>query len=270
MLGDIMRRQLATAMALLGLLVATAGAHSLWVETRDIAEAGEPLTVYSLFGHATSSTGIYVPLMDAHYLLAPDVARQDLTMEVGDWLPGFGWIGYSFAEVTPATAGDYVFAAVRSPGVYDPAWHGSASDPRLSASFAKAIFHVGDQKVGGWDAGFPLEVTTETAPYEIKASDNVSFVAKYEDEPVNATYSASYWTWDAHSGADVQTGSAGEDGEFSVSFTQGGLWLVSASYAIPGAGEWTATYDSAGHYKVGDVVPYNSTSYTSTLSVWVK
>ncbi len=93
-------------------------------------------------------------------------------------------------------------------------------------------------------------MTTETAPYEIKASDNVSFVAKYEDEPVNATYSASYWTWDAHSGADVQTGSAGEDGEFSVSFTQGGLWLVSASYAIPGAGEWTATYDSAGHYKV--------------------
>jgi len=258
-------------MALLGLMVATASAHSLWVETRDMANASEPLTVYSFFGHLTSATGIYVPLMDAHYLIAPDGNRQDLTMETGDWLPGFGWIGYSFAEVVPDQVGDYVFAAVRSPGVYDPAWHGSSpSAPRLSGSFAKAIIHVGDEKTGSWNASFPLEVTTEVAPYEIKAGDNITLVAMYEDEPVNATYSAYYWTWDAHSGANVQTGAAGEDGEFTVNFSQGGPWLVSASYTIPGAGEWTATYDSADHYKVGDIVPYNSTSYTSTLTVWVR
>ncbi len=268
--GDMMRRQLFIAMALLGIMVATAGAHSLWVETRDMAEVGEPQTVYSFFGHTTSATGIYVPLMDAHYLIAPDGNRQDLTMDTGDWLPGFGWIGYSYAEVTPDVAGDYVFAAVRSPGVYDPAWHGSPSNPRLSASFAKAIIHVGDEEKGSWNAGFPLEITTEVAPYEIKAGENVTFVAMYEGEPVDATHSAYYWTWDAHSGANVQTGAAGDDGEFTVNFSQGGLWLVSASYAVPGEGEWTATYDSGDHYKVGDVVPFGSTSYTSTLSVWVR
>lgn len=266
----MIKRYFVTTMALLSLLAISASAHSLWVETRDIADAGEPLTVYSFFGHTTSATGIYVPLMDAHYLIAPDGNRQDLTMKTGNWLPGFGWIGYSNAEVTPGVNGDYVFAAVRSPGVYDPAWHGSPSDPRLSASFAKAIIHVGDEKTGGWNAGFPLEITTEVAPYEIRAADNITFVAMYEDEPVNATYSAYYWTWDAHSGADVQTGVAGDDGEFTVNFSQGGLWLVSTSYTIPGAGEWTATYESGDHYKVGDVVPYDSSSYTSTLSVWVR
>jgi len=265
-----MRRNLVTAIALLGLLVASASAHSLWVETRDLADVGEPLTIYSFFGHATSATGIYVPLMDAHYLMAPDGNRQDLTMETGDWLPGFGWIGYSYAEATPGVAGDYVFAAVRSPGVYDPAWHGSPSNPMLSASFAKAIIHVGDGEKGSRDAGFPLEITTEKAPYEIKAADNVTFVAMYENQPVNATYSAYYWTWDAHSGANVQTGAAGDDGDFTVNFSQGGPWLVSASYTVPGAGEWTATYDSADHYEVGDVVAYDSSRYTSTLSVWVR
>lgn len=265
-----MRRNLVTAIALLGILVATAGAHSLWVEAEDMADVGEPLTVYSFFGHATSATGIYVPLMDSHYLISPDGNKQDLAMETGDWLPGFGWIGYTYADVVPDQAGDYVFAAVRSPGVYDPAWHGSPSAPRLSASFAKAIIHADDEKTGSWDAGFPLEVTSEVAPYEIGADDNVTFVAMYEGEPANATYSAYYWTWDAHSGANVQTGSAGEDGEFTVNFSQGGPWMVSASYSIPGEGEWTATYDSADHYQVGDVVPYESSSYTSTLSVWVK
>jgi len=266
----MIKRYFVTTMALLSLLAISASAHSLWVETRDIADAGEPLTVYSFFGHTTSATGIYVPLMDAHYLIAPDGNRQDLTMKTGNWLPGFGWIGYSNAEVTPGVNGDYVFAAVRRPGVVGPAWEGSPGDPRLAASFAKGIIRIGDEKTGGWNAGFPLEITTEVAPYEIRAADNITFVAMYEDEPVNATYSAYYWTWDAHSGADVQTGVAGDDGEFTVNFSQGGLWLVSTSYTIPGAGEWTATYESGDHYKVGDVVPYDSSSYTSTLSVWVR
>jgi hypothetical protein len=264
-----MRRYFVTTMVLLGLLVATAGAHSLWVEAEDMADVGEPLTVYSFFGHVSSVAGFYVPLMDAHYLIAPDGNKQDLTMETGDWLPGFGWIGYSYADVTPDQAGDYVFAAVRSPGVYDPAWHGSsASEPRLSGNFAKAIIHVGDENAGSWDAGFPLEVTSEVAPYEIKAGDNVTFVAMYEDEPVSATYSAAYWTWD--SGENVQTGTTGEDGDFTVNFSQSGPWLVSASYSIPGEDEWTATYDSADHYQVGDVVSYDYSSYKSTLTVWVK
>lgn len=268
--GDMMRKYIVTLMVLLSLLVVSASAHSLWVEAKDSVYADEPLNVYSFFGHATSSTGIYVPLMDATYLVDPYGQRQNLTMQTGDWLPGFGWMEYAFADVVPNLSGDYVFAAVRSPGVYDPAWHGAPSNPMLSASVAKSIIHVGDEQKGSWNAGFPLEITTEQAPYDIEAMENVTFVVKYNDQPVNATYSASYWTWDAHSDENVQAGVASEDGEFTVNFSQGGLWLVSASYLIPGAGEWTATYDSADHYKVGDVVPYGSARYTSTLSVWAR
>ncbi len=111
MLCDIMRRQLATAMALLGLLVATAGAHSLWVEAEDTAEVGDVLEVYSFFGHATSATGMYVPLMDSTYLLAPNGEKLNLSMDTGSWLPGYGKMNYASAEVALYWPGDYVFAS---------------------------------------------------------------------------------------------------------------------------------------------------------------
>jgi uncharacterized GH25 family protein len=268
----IMRRNLVTAIALLCMLVATAGAHSLWVEAEDIAEVGDVLEVYSFFGHATSATGMYVPLMESTYLVAPNGERFDLPMVTGSWLPGYGWMNYVSAEVALYWPGDYVFAAQREPGVYDTAWHGTESNPQLYCDSAKSIIHCGDDEVASpnWNAGFPLEITFEEAPYTVKSGDNFSGTITYEGEPVSADFCASYWTWDAHSSPDVQRGISGEDGKFTVNLNNGGLWAICAEYDVEEPGEWTADHDLGIFYKAGDVLPYNSVHCRSSLSVWVK
>jgi cobalt/nickel transport protein len=265
--GDIMMRKLVSAVALLSLLVATAGAHSLWVEAEDTAEVGDVLEVYSFFGHATSATGMYVPLMDSTYLLAPNGEKLNLSMDTGSWLPGYGKMNYASAEVALYWPGDYVFASQRAPGVYDMAWHGLESNPQLYCDSAKSIIHCGEGEAEpNWDAGFPLEITFEKAPYAVSSGENFSGTITYEGEPVSANFSASYWTWDAHSCPDVQKGTSSEDG----SLNNGGLWMICAEYDVQEPGEWTADHDLGTFYKAGDVLPYNSVHCRSTLSVWVK
>ncbi len=263
-----MKRYLIIVM-MMAALVATAGAHSLWVETKDMTEAGDEQRVYSFFGHASSSTGMYAPLMEGTYLVVPDGEKLDLVTETEDWLPGYGWMEYTFADAVLYWPGDYVFASQRAPGVFDMAWHGGESDPQLYCDVAKAIIHCGNgEATHNWNAGFPLEITFDQAPYEIEAGDNFTGAITYDGEPVSADYSAWYWTWDAHSSPDVQKGTTGEDGSFTVSLDNGGLWIIEAQYGIDTPGNWTATYDS-GHCAVGDVMPYNGMHCRSTLSVWV-
>ena len=257
---------------ILGGMTMNASGHALWVESKDVAEAGATQPVYFFYGHAGSVAGFSVPLMDAAYLLTPAGERLDLAMETGDWVPGYGWVPYGYNDVALSTPGDYVFAVARSPSVYDPGWGGTqASNPRLGYSYASMVIHAGDEAKESWEAGVPLEIVPEKAPYEIVAKDNVTFTALWNGEPVNATFTAYYWTWDAHGGDAVQTGSAGEDGTFTVSFTQAGPWQVMASIDLNEPGKWTATYDhSAGRFKAGDEVDYNVVRYTNVMSVWVK
>ena len=178
---------------------------------------------------------------------------------------------YSFGNAVLYWPGDYVLAAERAPGVYDPAWHGAPSDPMLSYNFAKAVIHCGEgEATHEWNVGFPLEINPDQAPYEIESGDNLTCTVTYEGEPVPAEYSASYWTWDAHSSPEVQMGSAGEDGTFTVNLNNGGLWMIAASYSIPEPGNWTATYGLGDFYDVGDVMPYKTVRYKNTLSVWVR
>jgi hypothetical protein len=50
----------------------------------------------------------------------------------------------------------------------------------------------------------------------------------------------------------------------------GGLWQVIANYDVLENGTWVATSESADHYKIGDEVPFNTTRYSSIMSIWVK
>jgi cobalt/nickel transport protein len=252
---------------LIGAATMNASGHSMWLESKDQANVGDTERVYALYGHLSDITGITAPMIEASSLLAPDGQKLNLTMNKGDWMTGFGWIGYAFSDVTLYWPGDYVFTVSRIPSVYDPGWSGTApSNPRLGYSSSKAVIHAGNESGKSWDAGTPMELNPDKAPYDIKAKDNVTFLAKYKGQPVNATYSA----FPNSNSSNTQTGSTGEDGSFVVNFNQGGLWQVSANYDIAQGGNWTATYESAGHYKAGDEVPYNTTRYSTVMSIWVR
>ena len=206
------------------------------------------------------------PLLHLPHLAAPNavvglrVSRAEVKLLV-----------YAISEVALYWPGDYVFASQRSPGVYDMAWHGEESDPKLYCDSAKAIIHCGDDEADpNWGAGFPLEINFDVAPYQVQSGDNFSGTITYEGEPVSADYLASYWTWDAHNSPDVLRGTSGEDGKFTVNLNNGGLWAICAEYDVEEPGEWTADHDLGIFYKAGDLLPYNSVHCRSSLSVWVK
>jgi len=264
-----MKWNIVIAMALLSLLVAPAAAHSLWVEAEDVVEVGEVKDVYSLFGHPGSSAGMYVPLMDAFYLVSPAGERLDLATEEGTWLPGFGRIGYLSSKAAFRWPGDYVLASVRAPGVYDSGWHGGESSPMLVKDYAKAVISAGEGGEKAWDGGFPLEVQFEAAPYEAKAGDSFSAVAVFNGEPLAANYTAWYWTVDAHSSPEAQRGTAGDDGSFSVLFEKAGPWVIEVETTTDEAGEWNATYSNP-YYQEGELVSYEKVWHRSSLTLWVR
>ncbi|MEN3036552.1 MAG: DUF4198 domain-containing protein [Candidatus Methanosuratincola petrocarbonis] len=257
---------------LIEVLVAPVDAHALWVESKDVADVGNSQKVYSFYGHVSSSAGMSVPLIDTAYLITPNGQKLDLVMKKGDWLPGFGWAEHLNSDIALYWPGDYVFVVARSPSVYDPGWAGTVpSNPRLGYSYAKMVIHAGNETNGNWSAMVPIDIIPETAPYEIKVNENITFSVEYQGAPVNATYSAYYWTWDAHAGGQVQTGSTGDQGKFTVNFAQAGPWQISAYVDVPQQGIWTATYNhSGGRFKVGDEVPYNTTRYSMVMSLWVR
>jgi len=262
-----MKTAILVCLLLLGAATLNATAHNVWLESRDQADVGDSERLYALYGHLDDVTGITAPAIESAFLLAPDGQKMDLDMNTGDWLAGYGWIGYAYSDVTYSSPGDYLFAVARTPSVYDPSWHGSGpSNPRLGYSVAKMVIHAGNESQESWDTGMPFDINPNKAPYSIVVDDSVELMAKYNGQAVNATYSA----FPNHNLTNVKTGSTGEDGSFAVDLNEGGLWQVSASYDINEPATWTATMESAGHYKIGDEVPYNTTRYSTYMSVYVK
>jgi cobalt/nickel transport protein len=265
----MMKWNIVIAMALLSLLVAPAAAHSLWVEAEDAVEVGAVKDVYSFFGHPGSSAGMYVPLMEAFYLVSPAGERFDLATEEGSWLPGFGRMGYLSGKAAFYWPGDYVLASVRAPGVYDTGWHGGESNPMLVMDYAKSIIAAGEGGEKTWDGGFPLEIEFDSAPYGVKSGDSFNAVATFNGEAVAANYTAWYWTVDAHSSSEALRGTAGEDGSFSVLFNKAGPWMIEVETTTEEPGEWTATYSNP-YYKEGDLVSYEKVWHRSSLTLWVR
>jgi len=244
--------------------------HLLWVEARDRTEPKTVQRVYSFFGHPSMTASLYNPQMDAAFLLTPSRERIGLDMKRGDWLAGYGHAEHLYADIKIDWPGDSIFVAARSPGVYDLGWHGDKSDPFLSYNFAKAVIHAGPEG-SRWSAeALPLDLIPEQAPYELKTGDRIQIKVEYLGQPVKASWTASYWTWDEHGDSRVKRGIAGEDGKFSVDLIQGGLWFLDAAYSLPQSGSWTATHSLAQFFKSGNVLNYNSLRYKTTLSVWVR
>jgi uncharacterized GH25 family protein len=244
--------------------------HLLWVEVKDRVEKNSNHRAHCFFGHPSLASSLYVPLMDSAQILTPGGEKINLEMRKGDWLPGYGHAEHLFTDIMFFWPGDHVFAVARSPGVYDLGWHGGESDPFLSHNFAKAVIHSGDGPAGSWDAGLPLELIPRQAPYDLRAGNDLDIEVKYLGQPVKASYTASYWTWDEHGDPRVLRGNTDKGGNFSVKLSQGGLWFIDAAYSLPQAGSWEATHSLAHFFKSGDLLQYNSIRYKTTLSVWVR
>ncbi len=252
--------------------------HMLWAEAIDKVVAGDPAKAYAFFGHPSMSTSIFAPRIDCAFLLTPAGEKLSLALKKGDWLPGYGHMEYLFSDMMLYWPGDYVFCLVRTPGVYDMSWHGGESGLFLTRSFAKVIIHArkedqnaqeGQKSQGTWDAGFPLEIIPERAPYDAKAMETLKFRVKYLNQPIKANYYASYWAWDEKGDPRVQRGTTDENGSFSVNLIRGGMWIIDASFTQEESGTLIAE-DSRKFYKAGDVLEYKTIQVKTELTIWVR
>lgn len=249
--------------------------HMLWAESQDKAVAGDLVKGYAFFGHPSMSTSIFAPRIDSVFLQTSAGEKLSLVFKKGDWLPGYGHMEYLFSDMMLYWPGDYVFGLVRTPGVYDLSWHGGKSGLFLTRSFAKVIIHVSkdgqnvQESQGKWDAGFPLEIIPEHAPYGVKAMESLKFKVKYMDRPVKASYYASYWAWDEQGDVRVQRGTTDEDGTFSVNLNRGGMWIIDAGLTLEESGTLIAD-ESRKFYKAGDVLEYKTIQVKTELTIWVR
>ncbi len=252
--------------------------HMLWAEAQEKASAGDLLTGYAFFGHPSMSTSIFAPRIDSAFLLNPAGEKLSLALKKGDWLPGYGHMEYLFSDIMLDRPGDYVFGLVRTPGVYDLSWHGGKSGLFLTRSFAKVIIHVVkdaqnaqnvQESQGTWDAGFPLEIHPERAPYGVKAMESLELKVKYLGRPVKASYYASYWAWDEQGDSRVRRGTTDEDGSFSVNLNRGGMWIIDASLTQEESGTLIAD-DTRKFYKARDVLEYKTIQIKTELTIWVQ
>ena len=182
---------------------------------------------------------------------------------------------YLLSDMMLYWPGDYVFGLVRSPGVYDLSWHGGKSGLFLTRSFAKVIIHADkdgqnvQESQGTWDAGFPLEIIPEHAPYGVKAMESLKLKVKYLNRPMKASYYASYWAWDEQGDSRVQRGTTDEDGSFSVNLNRGGMWIIDASLTLEESGTLIAEDSRSKLSKTGDVLEYKTIQVKTELTIWV-
>jgi cobalt/nickel transport protein len=240
-----------------------ASAHGVWVELKDQVEVGEGQDAYAFYGHANDPASFSLPVMDAPYLMTPDGQKISLNMNKveGKWIVGYGWTGnYGVNSVVAYWPGNYVYVAPRAPSY-------SNTTLRLTYSAAEAVFHAGNGSSAAFKSGLPVEISSDKPLNQIKNKENVTFTVKYNDEKFNASYSA----YPQMTATKVQKGFTNDKDSFVINFNQTGMWLVTCYNDVKGDGNWTATYDSSSKiFKTGDVVPFNTTRYSTVLSVYVR
>jgi cobalt/nickel transport protein len=257
------RSALVLFLLLIGAVTMNASAHGVWVELKDLVDVGESQDAYVYYGHANDPAGFALPVMDSSYLMTPDGQKIMLnTNKVeGKWIPGYGWTGnYGVSSIAAYWPGNYVFVAPRAASY-------SNTTLRLTYSAAEAVINAGNDSSASFKSGLPVEISADKALYQIKNKENVTFHVKYNDQQVNATYSA----YPQMTATKVQKGFTADKDSFVINFNQTGMWIVNCYYDVKGDGNWTATYDSSSKvFKTGDVVPFNTTRYSTILSVWVR
>jgi len=257
------RSALVLFLLLIGAVTMNASAHGVWVELKDLVDVGESQDAYILYGHANNPAGITVTNMDPSYLMTPDGQKIMLNTNTveGKWIPGYGWtVKYLVSPIAAYWPGNYVVVAPRAPSY-------SNTTLRLTYSAAEAVINAGNDSSASFKSGLPVEISADKALYQIKNKENVTLHVKYNDQQVNATYSA----YPQMTAANVHKGFTADKDSFVINFNQTGMWIVNCYYDVVADGNWTATYDSSSKiFKTGDVVPFNTTRYSTILSVWVR
>lgn len=218
------------------LFASTASAHELRVEAEHLRDIGE-FRVDVHWGHIRDfNDPVDIEALSLH-MRTPDGAVEELPLEA---------VGvHARAYVVPQQSGDYVFWAVRTPGIYVP--EGQA--PALSAQSAKTVLMYGEgpsTMIEATDLIFEIAPSRSNAAFETGTFEGVVLL---NNEPVSDAVVTAYGPDGLH-----WEGTTASQGTFELELEAAGKWLIKANISI----------DETGEIEAGS---YETISRTSTLLV---
>ena len=247
----------AAPMLLVGifLMAGIASAHSLYMVTDDtptipvITPVKQDVAIF--FGHPDAADSFRIMPMQSATLHKPDGSTVALNLkEEGNYLN---------AELVLDQQGDYFVTASREPAVYNPVMHGGEDSPQLIYDYPKVIIHAGVEE--NWDnvIGQELEIVPLVNPYDLHVGDTFTAQLLYKGKPVRGEYDAAHENESLHDPEEAQIGETDDDGMFSITINNPGMWLIQCAYSIEEPGTWTTAQ--------GEEERYDSKNYRATMTL---
>lgn len=252
---------------LLGMLVSSAAAHSLYAEFSPSPAPDSKAEIWIAYGHG-GSADTQIDSLPLARLISPDQGKTEIELEpYQDGLKG---------KVALEKPGCYILDLQMENSFFNPIWFGAAGSISLVEKYGRALLPAGSGQGFSWSSGTGLEIVPETDPYKLKSGQEFKAKALWKGKAVPGSYSATV----TRSPEDVlviqhaqQTELVGSssDGEISFVTTQPGLWVLSFEATLDESGTWKAEEeDPQGHYKKGDELKYEQIAPTAFLTFWVE
>ena len=252
---------------LLGLLVSSAAAHSLYAEFPADLSSNSKADIWIAYGHG-GSADTQIDSLPVARMISPDQEETDLELApYQDGLKG---------SVALQEPGCYILDLQMQTSLFDPAWFGAAGAKSLVEKYGRVLMPAGSGQGFDWSSGSGLEIVPETDPYGLKSGDEFKARVLWNGKAGLGSYSAVV----TRSPQDVlmiqhaqetELEGSSSDGEISFETTRPGLWVLSFEATIDESGTWKADADDpAGNYKKGDELQYEQIAPTAYLTFWVE
>ncbi len=255
----------AIAVLVSSLMVGAVSAHMLYIEANDKPDAPSVQAAKIIFGHPNHPEGNRAPLLKEVKQYRPDGTVVDLK-PIEKTNHSVAYFLYQ--------GGVHIIVASREPSVY----RGTLSKGDYGKIICcgccgeEAVNPCEEKNSWAMDTGQGLEIVPLVNPFALHVGDTFEAVLLYNGAPINGSYAAAHETKGIHNATQAQIGDTAEDGTFSVTINEAGMWQVKAEYTIDESGTWIATYDkvrgNTTYWLTGDEVPYDRERYRATLTLY--
>ena len=251
---------------LLGLMISSATAHSLYAEFPQDLGADSETEFWIAYGHGGSADSQIESLPLAR-LISPDGSESELSLEpYQDGLKG----SVAFDE-----PGCYIMDLQMETTFFDPSSFGAAGKKSLVEKYGRVLMPFQSGEGYDWSSGKGLEIVPETDPYQLESGEDFQARVLYNGKSVPGSYSAII----TRSPEDVlvvqhaqesEISGESEDGVIRFAIGRAGLLVLTFEATIVESGTWTAVEDDpSGNYNKGTQLEYDEVAPTAYLTIWV-
>ena len=226
---------------LLGLLVSSAAAHSLYAEFPADLSSNSKADIWIAYGHG-GSADTQIDSLPVARLISPDQEQSDLELApYQDGLKG---------SVALQEPGCYILDLQMQTSLFNPAWFGAAGAKSLVEKYGRVLMPAGSGQGFDWSSGSGPGDCAPDRSLRPEVRRRVQGQSSLERQAASGSYSAVV----TRSPQDVlmiqhvsgdRAGREQQRRKISFETTRPGLWVLSFEATIDESGTWTADADDS-------------------------